>query len=186
MSAQSLEDLTKRLKKLYTTGEYSDLVITCGNDTHQVHKSIVCSGSGFFAGALRFTVGKEASENKINLPEDDPAIVKILIDYLYTADQLLLHAKVYEIGDKYAVSGLKELAHEKFSRACFQYWMSDEFVVAAQYVYTILPDHDVGLQNTVRDTIAAHRSLVFKASVDEMLAEIPGLARDILKKVVWK
>lgn len=34
------------------------------------------------------------------------------------ADQLLIHAKMYEIADKYDVLGLKDLATENFNRAC--------------------------------------------------------------------
>jgi hypothetical protein len=42
------------LRSLLTSGDYSDLTITCGQDTHKVHKAIVCSRAGFFARAIRF------------------------------------------------------------------------------------------------------------------------------------
>jgi hypothetical protein len=43
---------------LLASGDYSDLIITCGTDTYKVHKSVVCSQSGFFKRAERFSVGK--------------------------------------------------------------------------------------------------------------------------------
>ena len=43
---------------LLSSGDYSDLVITCGTDIYNVHKAVVCSQSGFFQRAERFAVGK--------------------------------------------------------------------------------------------------------------------------------
>ena len=37
--------------KLLQTGKYSDLVIKCGAKEWNVHRSIVCEGSNFFAAA---------------------------------------------------------------------------------------------------------------------------------------
>jgi hypothetical protein len=34
--------------------EFSDLSITCGNDTYDVHKLVVCTRSDFFATAIKF------------------------------------------------------------------------------------------------------------------------------------
>ncbi|KAF2867320.1 hypothetical protein BDV95DRAFT_610733 [Massariosphaeria phaeospora] len=71
---------------LLASGEYSDLVITCGDDKYNVHKAIVCPRSGSFAAAVRFTVGREAEDNKIDLPENDPAVVKLLVQFLYEGE----------------------------------------------------------------------------------------------------
>ncbi|PSN72528.1 hypothetical protein BS50DRAFT_545130 [Corynespora cassiicola Philippines] len=85
----------KFASRLLASGDYSDLTVTCGSDTYNVHKVIVCPQSSFFAGAVRFSAGKvsilalrkkEAEDGKINLPEDEPAIVKLLMRYLYEAD----------------------------------------------------------------------------------------------------
>ena len=43
---------------LRSSGEYSDLTITCGPDTYKVHKAIVCSQSSFFSKAEKFPVCK--------------------------------------------------------------------------------------------------------------------------------
>ncbi|EUC29999.1 hypothetical protein COCCADRAFT_39729 [Bipolaris zeicola 26-R-13] len=67
------------------SGEYSDLTIKCGNDVHKVHKMILCTQSDFFAGAVRFP-GKESEQSNIDLPEDEPAIIKLIMGYFYTGD----------------------------------------------------------------------------------------------------
>ncbi|OCK75339.1 hypothetical protein K432DRAFT_466403 [Lepidopterella palustris CBS 459.81] len=72
------------IQGLLSSGEYSDFTITCGDDTYAVHKAIICPRSDFFAKAVKF--GKEAEENKIVLVEDEPEIVKLMIQYLYELD----------------------------------------------------------------------------------------------------
>jgi hypothetical protein len=52
----------------------------------KVHAVVVCSSCDFFRKSLRFAVGKEAEENLINLPEDNPEMVRRLIAYLYLGD----------------------------------------------------------------------------------------------------
>ncbi|KAI4614133.1 hypothetical protein J4E80_006824 [Alternaria sp. BMP 0032] len=74
------------MRDLRSSSKYSDFTITCGGDTHHVHKNIVCCRSGFFERAERFPAGREAAEDKVDLPEDDPAIVKLLIQFLYEND----------------------------------------------------------------------------------------------------
>jgi hypothetical protein len=47
---------------------------------------VVCSSCDFFRKSLRFAVGKEADENLIDLPEDNPETIRRLIAYLYLGD----------------------------------------------------------------------------------------------------
>jgi hypothetical protein len=72
------------MKSLLDTGKHSDFVIVCGDDTYNVHKSIICSQCSFFDAASRFD--KEAEEGKIDLADDEPEIVKYFIQYLYELD----------------------------------------------------------------------------------------------------
>lgn len=67
-------------------GNYTDLTVTCGPLVFKVHAVVVCSSCEFFRKSLRFAVGKEAEENLIDLPEDDPEIIRRLIAYLYLGD----------------------------------------------------------------------------------------------------
>ena len=73
------------LKSSLTSGAYSDFKITCGSDTYKVHKVIVCTRAGFFARAVSFG-GQETESGILDLPEDQPEIVKLLIQYLYEGE----------------------------------------------------------------------------------------------------
>ncbi|KAF2279791.1 uncharacterized protein EI97DRAFT_482573 [Westerdykella ornata] len=82
MAEAARQKALESLKKLLQSGDFSDLVVTCGEDEYKVHKAIVCPRSTFFASAVQFS-GKEAQEGKINLPEDEPETIKLLMQYLY-------------------------------------------------------------------------------------------------------
>ncbi|CAI9629747.1 unnamed protein product [Alternaria burnsii] len=261
---QAREELLGTFKSLLESGDYSDFVITCGTDTYNVHKSVVCTRSGFFKGAERFTAGQEAATAKADLSEDEPEIVKLLLQYLYEgeydvklvdiklvnmahstrpvvrgnilspchysfphtcqpycfdddyawvcqhhqccsqnccvnfvctqccpdwipppkgadASQLLLSAKMYEIGDKYDVLGLKQLALAKFSLACEKYWESQQFAPAAHYAFSTTPESDKGLRDIVIKTIADHMKMLNSPAVEALLNEFNGLAMGVLK-----
>ncbi|KAF5539801.1 amino acid transport gap1, partial [Fusarium phyllophilum] len=70
------------LANLLKTGDYSDLTITCGKDQYRVHKAIICPRSNFFKAACDGKF-KEAQTGKVNLPDDDPRAVCMMIEYLY-------------------------------------------------------------------------------------------------------
>tara|TARA_R110002003_G_scaffold124_13_gene11302 strand:+ start:1997 stop:2401 length:405 start_codon:yes stop_codon:yes gene_type:complete len=96
--------------------------------------------------------------------------------------QLLLHAKMYEIGDKYDVQGLQQLAREKFLRACVEYWNDDNFAPAAHLAFTTTPESDDGLRTIISNIISQHMVLLNKPEVEALLNEFNGLAVDLLKK----
>ena len=104
--------------------------------------------------------------------------------------QLMVHAKLYEIADKYDVLGLKELVIEKFKRACHSFWNDPSFAAAAHHVFSTTPEHDKGLRDIVLKTIAEHMAeLVKKPEVEALLTEFNGLAFGLLKmktEAGWK
>ncbi|KAH7081220.1 hypothetical protein BKA63DRAFT_462162 [Paraphoma chrysanthemicola] len=253
MTEQSRNDLLGKVKSLLISGEYSDLVIACGSDRYNVHKAIVCPQSGFFQRAEKFPVGKECAEGEIQLPEDDPVVVKLLIAFLYDgeydpalrpkctlspdgsyhysfphtclgsgncghpigwvcphhvcgpstcgqrcvgfvcnecigptppegdASQLLLHAKMYEIGDKYDVSSLKDLSRNKFTLACKKHWNDEEFFAAAQHALTTTPDSDQGLRKVLQEIVAQNPKLLEKPSTEALCNAHTSFAYGVLK-----
>ncbi|KAI4710214.1 hypothetical protein J4E89_004665 [Alternaria sp. Ai002NY15] len=276
MAENAQKQVLTSLKGFLKSGAYSDLTITSGSDTFNVHKVIVCGRAEFFARTLKFG-GKEAESDIIDLPEDEPAIVKLLVQYLYEgeyepllpdgesslalssvdlkksrpkhdlngtpynynfphsctgrnsycyqphvcphhtcsgglgrcrfncvkfsceecnpsvppppllngkADQLLLHAKMYEYADKYDVVGLKDLAIEKFNRSCKHFWNKDEFSIAAHHVFSTTVDTDKGLRDIVGATISANMGLVKKPEVKVLMTEFNGLALGILEEKI--
>ncbi|KAF1848767.1 uncharacterized protein K460DRAFT_384787 [Cucurbitaria berberidis CBS 394.84] len=273
------QDYPTDVSALLDSGAFSDLTVTCGSDSYKVHKNIVCARGDFFARAIRFD-GKEAEERIIDLPNDDPTMVKLLIQYMYEggydptlpddlvqgsvafpfaynatiatpskkkskkgasaaktkafphicsdnrygyicrddlcdhhvcgedctrscveftckqcypptspvpdiqgpASQLLVHAEMYEIADKYDIVGLKDLVVEKFNRACQNFWDDPTFAIAAHHAFSTTPDHDKGLRDIVSKTISDHMvALVQKPEVEALLTEFNGLAFGLLK-----
>ncbi|KAI4915020.1 hypothetical protein J4E90_005057 [Alternaria incomplexa] len=218
MAEAARKQLHLTFKNLLASGEFSDLTVTCGPDSYKVHKNVVCSRAEFFSRAVKFG-GKETEQGSVDLPEDEPAIVKLMMQYIYEGEydpalpdnelgdstkvpahfpipvgplpaQLMVHAKLYEIADKYDVLGLKELVIEKFKRACHSFWNDPSFAAAAHHVFSTTPEHDKGLRDIVLKTIAEHMAeLVKKPEVEALLTEFNGLAFGLLKmktEAGWK
>lgn len=96
------------------------------------------------------------------------------------ASQLLIHAQMYEIADKYDVTGLKTLSKEKFRWACMKFWDHPEFAQAAYHAYTTTPDGDKGLRGVVSKTLSDHMSLLLKPEVERLMVEFNRLSFDLL------
>ncbi|KAI3579987.1 hypothetical protein IWW34DRAFT_787597 [Fusarium oxysporum f. sp. albedinis] len=77
-------DYMESLPVFLETGEFSDLIIVCGNDRYRVHKLILGCRSNFFKVACNGNF--KESDGEINLPDDDPAAVRKMIGYLYNID----------------------------------------------------------------------------------------------------
>lgn len=88
---------------------------------------------------------------------------------------------MYEIGDKYAVTGLKQLAREKFFRAACSFWDSDDFAPAAHHAFSTTPEHDKGLRDIVKNTISQHMSLLNKPGIEILCTEFSTLTFGLLK-----
>ncbi|KAJ4359155.1 hypothetical protein N0V95_002407 [Ascochyta clinopodiicola] len=91
---------------------------------------------------------------------------------------------MYEVADKYEVVGLKDLAKEKFARACEHFRNTPEFSVAAHHAFSTTPEDDKGLRDVVIATIAAHMELIKEAEVKVLLTQLNGLALGILEQKI--
>lgn len=114
-----------------------------------------------------------------------------MIDFFYTLDyqpspptatggttqagaelpNIVHHARVYAIADKYDVRTLRELATSKFTRACELWWDNGEFAQAALEAYSTTVEEDRCLRDIVVQTITAHRDLIEKAEVAAVIRE---------------
>ena len=90
-----------------------------------------------------------------------------------------MNAKMYEIGEKYGVKGLKGLAQRKFDIACELYWDDEVFPHAVRYVFESTVDEDEGLRSIVYKTIRENLELVKKKEVAAVMNEF-NLAMAIL------
>jgi ABC-type branched-subunit amino acid transport system substrate-binding protein len=84
---------------------------------------------------------------------------------------LIIHATVYALAEKYGVAGLKALALEKFSEEADQHWDNTDFVQAATEVYTGTPKNDRGMRDIVVSTFMQHKSLLRKLEAIEVLKD---------------
>jgi len=88
--------------------------------------------------------------------------------------ELLLHAKVYHLAQKYSVAELAGLARKKFTVACARFWGSDAFAIAAEHVYAA-PGQDQALRMVIINMLMAHRDLAIKEDVKAFLLGRPSL-----------
>ncbi|KAK1711274.1 uncharacterized protein BDZ83DRAFT_119612 [Colletotrichum acutatum] len=181
------KDLVESFERLYTTGIYSDLTISSVAKTYSVHRAI------------------ESSDGSIHLPDDEPCVVDMMMQYFYLLDYrqslytdsllqspelepskaesitcLLLHAKVYTIAEKYAVDGLKDLAVAKFKDAAAQAWEPNDFLCAATEAYTSTIDTDRGFRDAVIEIFAVHEDLLDDEEAKTTIKSLGSLPYDLL------
>ncbi|KAI0096202.1 hypothetical protein GGR51DRAFT_553681 [Nemania sp. FL0031] len=190
------------LRELYHSAEYSDLTISCGERRYRVHKALICPRSDFFAAACRGDF-KENREGIVDLPDDDPRAVEMMVYYFYhfrydlaetlTEDvdtdaspmpsALVLHVLIYALAEKYNIQGLKASALEEFKAAVTEQWDADGFLEAAREAYLSTVEADRGMRDIVVDTFCARRELLDQEETQELLKEVGLLAYDLLIKL---
>jgi hypothetical protein len=105
---------------------------------------------------------KETQERKVDLKEDDPKMVELMVKFFYTFDYtapehseispLDLHARVYTIADKYEVLGLKSIALAKFKSGLHASYQDGKAMVEATRALTAcrpLPCCDTTLHDLI-------------------------------------
>ncbi|TPX12629.1 uncharacterized protein E0L32_000806 [Thyridium curvatum] len=120
---------------LLQSGNYADVLVSCGDFTWRVHKSIICTRSPWFWLALK-GVYKEASDGEVRIENDifDAKSVRMLLLYLYTDDvnttiEMAAHLGYCEsswdghiicwaLGDFFRLPYLQEKALEALERDC--------------------------------------------------------------------
>jgi hypothetical protein len=96
------------------------------------------------------------------------------------ANSVLLHAKVYQLADKFQVDSLKLLAMHKFAVACAFGWKEDNFVEATRHVCETTRDGDAAMREIVVETIIHHLGMLKNPLVEEFLGEYGDVALDVL------
>ncbi|KAL1993463.1 hypothetical protein VTN49DRAFT_3412 [Thermomyces lanuginosus] len=106
LKREDTEVLLRSLESLYRDPKYSDLTIVCGTEKFAVHRCIVCPRSQFFARACDGDY-QESASREIHLPDDDPIVVKKVIQYLYTLDYSVPGKRTLALSGIHALSGVK-------------------------------------------------------------------------------
>ena len=89
---------------------------------------------------------------------------------------------MYEIADKYEVTGLKELACKNLALACLAFWDDEVFPIAIKHAFSTTIAEDRGLRDVIIKTVFSHDSLVRKAKIQAVMLEHSDLAVGVLLK----
>ncbi|EON61622.1 hypothetical protein W97_00837 [Coniosporium apollinis CBS 100218] len=101
---------------------------------------------------------------------------------LIQSPNLIIHAKVYALAEKYNITALKALALEKFAVEAGTFWNSTEFSQAAYEAYTSTIESDRGLRDVVVGTLYQHPEMLSKKDVQDVVRDL-NLAYDLLMYV---
>lgn len=175
---------------------FVDFTISCQGEQYGVHKIILIRGSGFFKKALNdASQFREAVENKMNLDEEDPILVEIMLRHLYSHAYLKdhpsppditlqLHARMYAMADRYGMEDLRQLVREQFENLQRTDYAKDDFATVIREVYTSTPDLDRGLRDlVVKQSTACFAEVSAKPDFFKMMAETGTFGVDLVKAI---
>ncbi|KAK7511701.1 uncharacterized protein IWZ02DRAFT_436663 [Phyllosticta citriasiana] len=94
---------------------------------------------------------------------------------------LVVHAKVYAIAEKYGITGLKDLARSKFAAQAEHYWSLTEFADSIPEVYETTVDSDRGLRDVVIQSFREHPQLARSKDMELVVRDTPGLAWELFR-----
>ena len=94
---------------------------------------------------------------------------------------MVLHAKMYELGEKYFVEGLKQLAQDKFKLYSKFHWNTSHFAAAVEHVFSSTVESDTGLRSIVIKIISQRMNVLNMPEMAAMLYRFNDLAVGLLK-----
>jgi hypothetical protein len=92
---------------------------------------------------------------------------------------LILHARVYAVAEKYTIEGLKDVALKKFEVELQTHWDTQDFLQATEVVYNSTPESVRGMRDVVVETFHVH-NLLGQEGVKEYIKDFTDLVYDLL------
>jgi hypothetical protein len=83
---------------------------------------------------------------------------------------------MFQIGKRYSVVGLSDLAREKFEQWCEKYWDDDYFLKVGDIVFSSTNKDEQSLKDVVAKTVSNHMCLLNKPTVQDWMQMANGLA----------
>lgn len=102
-------------------------------------------------------------------------------DSVIGAPDLVTHARVYALAEKYGIKGLKELAREKFEIMSNESWEESGYLEAMHEAYTSTIGSDRGLRNVVVQAFRRNPDLALRDEVQRVVQHTPPLAWDLYR-----
>ncbi|KAL8799711.1 MAG: hypothetical protein Q9182_005689 [Xanthomendoza sp. 2 TL-2023] len=117
---------------------------------------------------------EESQTLQIRLPEDDPRVIKAVVQYLYsgsfqnfgneeacgnTADAANQLAEIYSVAEKYGLNDLKALIVQKLGDITDMEGKAAEFLSVARKIYACTPDSDNIYRTFFKDTVGGMEKL---------------------------
>ena len=103
--------IAKTFHQLRLDDEITDFTIVSGKQSFNCHRVILAGSSPVLQAMVRSGM-TEASENKANLDTIPPAVMQLILDYLYTSEVVIPHEhlqKTIEAADYLQLLELKEI-----------------------------------------------------------------------------
>ena len=128
---------------------------------------------------------------------DDIEAFKRMMHFFYHQDyrlpgdglgnDMLLHAKVYGLAEKYDVIGLREMSRLHYSASLADHWNTDQLGSTMRMIHFNVDYDDVGLKQVTADLVAAKLGeLITKPSFVEALEEIPDFSVRVMETLHTK
>ena len=97
------------------------------------------------------------------------------------SSNLILHVKLYGLGEFYLIEGLKSLALKKFRADAQRHWQTDDFLTAAKEACTSTPSHDKGMRNEVLKAICDHPKFLDNEKAQNVVKDL-DLSFDLMMR----
>ncbi|RDI83877.1 hypothetical protein Vi05172_g6279 [Venturia inaequalis] len=182
------------MAELLDSGEYSDMSVTCKQKVFKVHKAVVCTRSNFFRNAMKNGTFKESETGNIDLSDDDPLAVEAVLRFVYQGsysslakgnkDAMILHARVYNLAEMYAIKSLKTMAATELEKLAETDFKLPALPLAIKEIYENCQVDDKTLRDIVVRVVLSNYDSLLKPSAGNFesmkLTELGDFAADIL------
>lgn len=212
-AANSAELRHRFAQEMLLTGVLSNMKVTCQGNTWNLHEHIVCKKSEFFRTEIERL--RTDSGTSIDLSGEDPNTVRTILEFVYTNDylylcdtpnvcehgpgdyfadkcvthhasSLLTDADLYILAEKYDITGLQQIAIDKFERTCTEHWASVKFVMAAAMILKHTRPEDIGLRDIITEVFADHPERLKDVEVRRLFRRFEGFAVEVLDQIANK
>ena len=101
------------------------------------------------------------------------------------AQDLLVDARLYALGDKYGVNSMNKAIIISFRSLLEKYWNTSEFAQAAAIVHSTTPETNRGLRDEIkRVTWSYQKTLLKREDLQTVIQELQGYSSDIAQAAI--